>query len=365
MSRRKKTGRNEAPRPASDTRVNLKQLAEHLGLSTTTLSLVLNNSPGSNAIPRETQERIFAAAERFKYHPNPIARSLRSQRTYTLGVLVPEMSDGYSAMVLSGVEDFLLREGYFYFIGSHRHKLELIEEYSRLYAQRCVEGLILVDTPMRHSLRMPVVSVSGHDTVEGITNIVLNHQRAAELALECLAGLGHERIAVIKGQEFSSDTEVRWAAIRDTAEAMGIPVRTELVAQLEGDDPSPEPGYRATRRLVEAGGRFTAIFAFNDISAIGAIRTLREAGYRVPEDVSVVGFDDTAGAAFHYPALTTIRQPLRRMGALAAEWVLRRIAGSPAAPYPGEVEVEPELVVRQSTAPAPEVVSLPRPRKRR
>jgi LacI family transcriptional regulator len=145
---------------------------------------------------------------------------------------------------------------------------------------------------------------------------------------------------------------------------MGIPVRPELVAQLEGDDPSPEPGYLATRRLLEAGGCFTAVFAFNDISAIGAIRTLREAGYRVPEDVSVVGFDDTAGAAFYNPALTTIRQPLRRMGALAAEWVLRRIAGSPATPYPGEVEVEPELVVRQSTAPAPEAAALPRPRKR-
>jgi DNA-binding LacI/PurR family transcriptional regulator len=338
--------------------VSLKRLAEHLGLSPTTLSLVLNNSPGASAIPRETQERIFAAAERFEYRPNPIARSLRSQRSYTLGVLVPEMSDGYSAMVLGGIEGFLLRESYFYFIGSHRHKAELIEQYTRLFVDRCVEGIIFVDTPVRRPLRLPVVSVSGHERVEGLTNIVLDHQRAAELALEYLVGLGHRRIAVIKGQDFSSDTEVRWSAIRATAEALGVPIHPGLVAQLVGDDPSPEPGYLATKALVASGLPFTAVFAFNDISAIGAIRTLREAGYRVPEDVSVVGFDDTFGAAFHNPALTTIRQPLRPMGALAAEWVLRRISDGPSAPFPDEVEVEPELVVRQSTAEAPQAIAL-------
>ncbi len=366
MPRKKSEGNQRGGGGLSPDRpVSLKQLAEHVGLSPTTLSLVLNNSPGASAIPQETKERIFAAAERFNYRPNPIARSLRSQRTYTLGVLVPEISDGYSAMVLGGVEDHLIKEGYFSFIASHRHKPELIEEYTRLFAERCVEGLILVDTPMRHSVRLPVVSVSGHDHIEGITNIVLNHQRAAELALEYLVSLGHRRIAVIKGQAFSSDTEVRWAAIRDTAEAMGVPIHPALVGQLVGDDPSPEPGYLATKSIVGAGLPFTAVFAFNDISAIGATRTLREAGYRVPEDVSVVGFDDTFGAAFYNPALTTIRQPLRRMGAIAAECVLRRISGGSSAAYPAEVEVEPELIVRQSTVETSKAVALVQSRKKR
>lgn len=351
MPRKRQTGNgNGSEGNVSDRPVSLKQLAEHLNLSPTTLSLVLNNAPASNAIPRETKDRIFAAAERFNYRPNPIARSLRSQRTYTLGVLVPELSDGYSAMVLNGVEDRLLQEGYFYFIASHRHKQELIDEYSRLFVERCIEGLILVDTPLRRTLRLPVVSVSGHEDVAGMTNIVLNHQRAAHLALEYLTSLGHRSIAVVKGQDFSSDTEVRWNAIRTAAGELGIAIDPKLVVQLEGDNPSPEPGYLATRKLLETGAAFTAIFSFNDISAIGAIRTLTEAGYRVPEDVSVIGFDDTFGAAFHNPALTTIRQPLRQMGQLAVEWVLKRIADGPTATFPSEVTVEPDLVIRQSTA---------------
>lgn len=351
----------ESGERAPDRPVSLKQLAEHLELSPTTLSIVLNNSPGASAIPRETKDRIFAAAERFNYRPNSIARSLRSRRTYTLGVLIPEMSDGYSSMVLGGVENHLLQAGYFYFIASHRHKDELIEEYSRLFAERNVEGLILVDTPLRHPVRVPVVSVSGHDRVDGITRIVLNHQRAAELALEHLVALGHRHVAVIKGQVFSSDTDVRWAAIREAAESIGIPIAPELVSQLEGDDPSPDTGYRATKALAASGRPFTAVFAFNDISAIGAVRALRELGYRVPDDVSVVGFDDTLGASFHNPPLTTIRQPLRKMGALAAEWVLRRITGESAeGGYPEEVGVEPELIARASTGRAPEAPFVPR-----
>jgi LacI family transcriptional regulator len=268
------------------------------------------------------------------------------------------MSDGYSSMVLGGIENHLLQEGYFYFIASHRHKDELIEEYSRLFAERHVEGLILVDTPLRQRVRVPAVSVSGHDRVPGLTKIVLNHDRAAELALRHLVEHGHTKIAVIKGQVFSSDTDVRWSAIRDTAVTLGVPIDPALVAQLEGDDPTPEPGYLSAKELVASGVPFTAIFAFNDISAIGAVRALRELGYSVPGDVSVIGFDDTLGASFHNPPLTTIRQPLRRMGALAAEWVLKRIADADS-DAPEEVGVEPELVVRQSTGRAPRRPHLP------
>lgn len=353
MPRKKSVTQGQAGGPSTERRVSLKQLADHLDLSPTTLSLVLNDSPGASSIPPETKERIFAAAQAFNYRPNPIARSLRSQRTDTLGVLVPEMSDGYSSMVLGGVENYLLQEGYFYFIASHRHKDELIEEYSRLFAARNVEGLILVDTPLRHPVNVPVVSVSGHDRVARLQRIVLNHDRAAELALRHLVELGHRQIAVIKGQVFSSDTSVRWTAIESAAAELGVPIDPELVAQLEGDDPTPEPGYVAAKTLVTTEKPFTALFAFNDISAIGAIRALRELGCRVPEDISVVGFDDTLGASFHNPPLTTIRQPLRRMGALAAEWVLKRIAGGPDMAFPDEVGVEPELVARQSTGRAP------------
>ncbi|MBO0800573.1 MAG: LacI family DNA-binding transcriptional regulator, partial [Blastocatellia bacterium] len=321
-------------------------------LSPATLSIVLNDSAAAGAIPQETKDRIFDAARKFNYRPNFIARSLKAQRTYTLGVLVPELSIGYAAMILSGIEDHLLRENYFYFVASHRHRPELIERYPQLFLDRCVEGLIAVDTPHRPHSNLPVVSISGYDDTPGVTNIVLDHQRAAELALAHLIGLGHRRIAVIKGQSFSSDTDVRWESIRDAAAALNVPIDPGLVIQLEGDSPSPETGYEATKKLLAGGARFTAVFAFNDVSAIGSIRAFQEAGFQVPADVSVIGFDDVHAAAFHNPALTTIRQPLYQMGTLAAQHLLRRIANGAQAPYPELVTVEPELVVRQSTSRA-------------
>ena len=353
MSRRNgKSAKRESKVRKSDGPVSLKSLAAHLGLSPTTLSLVLNESPLANTIPKETKDRILLAAREFNYRPNFIARSLRSARTYTLGVLAPEISSGYAAEVLAGIEEHLLKEGYFYFVASHHHRQELLKRYTQLLMERCVEGLIAVDTPHLANPASPTVCVSGHDNTPGVTNITLDHERAAVLGLGHLIELGHRRIAAIKGQDFSSDTEVRWAAICDVAKRMEIPIEPELTSQLEGDSPSPETGYLATKRLLERREPFTALFTFNDVSAIGAIRALREAGLGVPEEVSVVGFDDIPAAAYNHPALTTIKQPLREMGRLAAEHLLKRISNGAQAECPEEVMVEPELIVRQSTARA-------------
>ncbi len=331
--------------------MSLKKLAEHLGLSPATVSLVINRSSVADSIPQETKDRIFAAARKFKYRPNFFARSLRTQRSFTVGVIVPEVSDGYSATVMSGVEDYLLQEGYFYFVASHRHRADLIEEYPRMFLERSVDGLIAVDTPWHMNLSVPVVTVSGHNDVKGVINIVLNHQRAAEVALKHLVHLGHRRIAFIKGQAFSSDTEVRWTNIERAAHQLGLTIEPCLVAQLEGDSPSPQPGYKATKKLLAAGEPFTALFTFNDISALGAIRALRESGLQIPEDVSVVGFDDIQSAAYQNPGLTTVRQPLREMGRTAAEILLRRIS-RPGIDLHDRYTVEPELVVRETTCPA-------------
>jgi DNA-binding LacI/PurR family transcriptional regulator len=334
------------------TPVTLKTLADYLGLSPSTISLVVNRAPAARAIPRATQERVLAAARRFGYRPNPIARSLQAQRAFTIGVLVPEISEGYAALVMSGIEDYLLQYGYLYFVASHRHRPDLIDEYPRLLLERAVEGLIAVDTPCQRRQRVPVVAVSGHGATPGVTNIVLDHRRAAELALGHLCQLGHRRIAFIKGQAFSSDTDIRWNSIGATAARLDLAIDPALTVQLESDFPSSDEGYRLTRLLLTRGEPFTALFAFNDVSAIGAMQALREDGRRVPEDVSVVGFDDIQSAAYQHPGLTTVRQPLRRMGELAAETVLRRIAEQNRRAYPKQVTVAPELVVRGSTAPA-------------
>lgn len=349
MSKRKKTGTAAARHPGQ--KVSLKFLADHLGLSPATLSLVMNRSAVADSIPKATQDQIFAAADKFNYRPNFMARSLRTQRSFTIGVVVPEISEGYETLVLSGIEEHLLREGYFYFVASHHHRPDLIDEYPKLLLARSVEGLIAVDTPWHHDLSIPVVTVSGHNEMNGVTNILLDHRRAAELALEHLFKLGHRRVAFIKGQEFSSDTEARWDAIVQAATRLGLTIDAKLTTQLQGDVPSPDLGYQVTRRLLAKHEPFSAIFAFNDISAIGAIRALREKGLRVPEDVSVVGFDDIQSAAYQNPGLTTVRQPLRKMGKIAAETVLRRIARD-GMDHPKQITVEPELVVRESTCKA-------------
>jgi len=345
-------------RPKSATQhVSLKSLAKHLQLSPATISLVINRSPAAKSIPQRTQDRVRAAARELNYRPNFIARSLRSQRSFTIGVVVPEISEGYAALVMSGIEDHLLQEGYFYFVVSHRHRADLIEEYPRLLQQRAVDGLIVVDTTCHEGVPIPVVAVSGHRELPGVTNIVLNHARAARLAVEHLAQLGHRKIAFIKGQVFSSDTQVRWEAVRHAAQQLSLHVDNRLVGQLEGESSSPELGYDVTRKLLRADNSFTALLAFNDISAIGAFRALREAGRRIPEDVSVVGFDDIQSAAFQNPGLTTVRQPLRQMGVIAAETLLRRINAPPNSPYAKSITIEPQLVVRASTASATKSVT--------
>ena len=327
--------------------LSLKELAEHLALSPATVSLVINRSPVADSIPQQTKDRVLAAARKFKYRPNFFARSLRARHSFTVGVIVPEVSDGYSASVMSGIEDFLLQEGYFYFVVSHRHRADLIDEYPRLFVERSIDGLIAVDTPWKLSLSVPVVTVSGHNKVRGVTNVVLNHVTAAEIALQHLADLGHRRIAFIKGQEFSSDTAIRWSNIEKAARRLDIPIIGGLVAQLEGDSPSPELGYEATRKLLASHKPFTALFAFNDISAMGAIRALREAELRVPEDVSVVGLDDIPLSELMTPPLTTVQIPRLELGKLAFSIVQKMLNGE----LPGgtEASLDTHLIVRGST----------------
>jgi len=355
----KRTGAEPAPR-ADRKPMNLKKLAEYLDLSPATVSLVINRSSVADSIPQETKDRIFAAVRKFKYRPSFFARSLRTQRSFTVGVIVPEVSDGYSASVMSGVEDYLLQEGYFYFVASHRHRPDLIDEYPRMFLERSVDGLIAADTPWHLNLSVPVVTISGHNDMKGVTNIAINHQRAAEVAIKHLMHLGHRQIAFIKGQAFSSDTEIRWSNIERVAQQQGLTIDHHLVAQLEGDSPSPELGYKATKSLLASGAPFSALFAFNDISAMGAIRALRETGLHVPEDVSVVGFDDIQSAAYQNPPLTTVRQPLREMGRAAAEILLKRI-NRPGLGLHDKHVVEPELIVRSTTGPYGRKIARPRP----
>jgi DNA-binding LacI/PurR family transcriptional regulator len=326
--------------------MSLKKLAEHLGLNPATVSVVLNEVPG-RAIPQATRDRIKAAAKELNYRPSLLARSLRNRRTLSIGILVPELGDGYHTQVMGGIGDHLMDAGYFYFTAHHRHRKNLVEEYSQMLLGRGAEALIAIDTLLEHPFQVPVVAVAGHRPIDGVTNVVLDHRFAAELALTHLHSLGHRRIAFMRGQSFSLDSDERWRSIVQVAREVGIAIRSELTVQLDRDVSSPELGYPVIQHLLSNREQFTAVVAFNDMSAIGAIRALQDSGLQVPADVSVIGFDDINAAAFNNPRLTTIRQPLANMGRMAAQCVLNRIHGRER--FRKQIIVEPELVVREST----------------
>ncbi|MGH9586072.1 MAG: LacI family DNA-binding transcriptional regulator [Acidobacteriaceae bacterium] len=329
--------------------ISLRTLGDYLDLSPATISLVLNNAPGVRSIPQETRDRVLAAAKKFDYRPSFYARSLRRRQSYSIGVLVPELSDGYSVLVMNGIEEVLIEEGYFYLTASHRRKADLVEEYPRLLMDRSVEGFIAIDTALQHPLPLPVVAVAGHKKIEGVTNIMLDHRRAAELALRHLHQLGHRHIAFMRGQTFSSDSGDRWKSFMTVAKELGLEVQSDLIIQLQENISSPELGYPVVQQLLRTKRPFTALVSFNDVAAIGAIRSFRDHHLRVPEDVSVIGFDDIQGAAYHNPSLTTIRQPLNSMGITSARVLLDRLRGKK--DYPEEIAIVPELIIRESTMP--------------
>jgi DNA-binding LacI/PurR family transcriptional regulator len=331
--------------------VTLKAVAEHVGLTPGTVSAVLNNSAASRSVPDRTKQRILEASRKLNYRPNYLARSLRVQRTNTIGVIARDLGDAYAAIIISGIARHLQQHGFFFLSVAHNNDKKLLDTYSHILTQRGVDGLISVSTFLAEPMSLPTIAIAGHRQLDGVTNIIIDHRRAALLALQHLMELGHREIAFMQGPEYSSDSADRWKAILQVAQELGIPVRPELTIHLEGDLSTPEVAYPATKELLRRQkGPFTALFAFNDNSALGAIAAFQEAGLHIPNDISVVGFDDIKMASYSNPSLTTVRQPLLKMGEIAAQSVLSQIKNSDE--YVQQILIEPEFVVRKSTAKA-------------
>lgn len=281
----------------------------------------------------------------------------------SVGVLAPDLSEGYFTRVMSGVVEELTHAHYFYFTACHDWKRELIEQYPRMLVERAVDGFLLLNTPADHiDVPVPVVAISAHSVLPNVTNIVLDHHSAVEQALKHLYELGHRKIAFMRGPRAIPDSDFRWESIQQVAGEMGLRIDPSHVTRIDaagwsmktGYHPmAPEIGYKPMQALLEKTRDFSAVFCFNDIAAIGAIRALKDAGMSVPSDVSVVGFDDILSAAYSTPSLTTVRQPLLEMGKRGAEILLDRIANREK-DYPAEIVVAPEFLVRESTGPAPE-----------
>jgi LacI family transcriptional regulator len=334
-------------------RVTLKFIAEYLGLSPTTVSVVLTNSPLASTIAGPTKERIWEAVRKYQYRPNMFARYLQTKKTFIVAVLVPEIGDEFSAMLISGIESKLAEAKFNYFVESHRFAPEQIENSPDTLMDRQVEGMIFMNTPLKKRVPVPVVAISDITSAPGVTRIVIDNYQLVLAGLRHLKSLGHTRIAFFKGPEHNGDTESRWAAVLRVCAELGLDVHKELTATMGNyfeayETSMMQRGYSAAMMLMERTRNFTALLAFNDGSAIGAIRAIQDRGLTVPGDVSVVGIDDIQLAGFMSPRLTTIRQPLKLMGEMAASTLLQRIRGED---VPEETVVQPQLVIRESTAP--------------
>jgi DNA-binding LacI/PurR family transcriptional regulator len=358
MGRKERSSEKDQSQPDYGIGVTLKAVAKRVGLTPGTVSAVLNNSPACRPVPERTKKRIFAAAPEPAYKPNYLPPALRVKRSFTIGVIASEVGDSYGSLIISGIEQYLHANGFFYLTAVHRHDKELLDRYSRLLLQRGVEGLITVNTSIVREPPLPTVAVAGHRPCAGVTNIVLDHKAAAFSALRHLLENGHREFAFMKGPVMSSDTENRWRSIVEASRELGIRIHPDLVVEL--NDPqacaarAPKYAYPFAKELLSRNRAFTALFAFNDNSAVAAISVFQEAGVRVPENVSVIGFDDIPLASYSNPTLTTVRQPLQKMGEIAARTLLDRFENP--RKYVAEIAIEPELVVRQSTGPAPNVI---------
>jgi LacI family transcriptional regulator len=345
--------------------VTIKDVAKESGFSSTTVSIVLNNAPLARYIPPVTKARIEKAAKKLGYRPNLFARSLRSKRSHTLGVMVFDMTDPYCTLILRGIENSLYLESYLPILTDVQNERSRFERYLEMLLGRRVEGLIVLanwlftDINILADLQknqIPSVLIGRELGTSVVSSVIVDNEAGGQLALEHIYSLGHRRIVFIRGPKTLTDSAPRWRGIKAFAATKELPIDPKLVLDLpESSDPSS--GFESSCELVSDLLRkrrpFTAVVAFDDMSALGALRALGKAGISVPKQVSVIGFDDISPASLCTPPLTTVRQPMEQMGSLAAHIVLSALQAAQDSKDFTAVhrKLAPELVVRESTAP--------------
>ena len=343
--------------------VRLSDVARACHLSVSTVSIVLSEAPLSHHVAETTRQRIRDMAARLGYHPDVHARSLRRRRTQTLGVLAFDMSDPFCIPVVRGIEETLQAAQYFSLQVNAQTQRMLFDRYLRMLLERRAEGVIVIaswvfeETNLLADIEknnVPIVIVGRDLTARRIPSILVDNKVGGSLAMRHLLELGHRRIAVIRGPEEMFDSEPRWQGIQSAACAAGLRLDPGLVFQLPNQvDPRSgfEGGLRFAKEMLASRIPFTGVLAFDDLTALGVVRGLSDAGLSVPGDCSVVGFDDILPAEVATPGITTIRQPLHEMGLLAARSLLKALDHRSAAGTKGRLhQLAPELVVRTSSA---------------
>jgi len=347
--------------------VTLLDIASACGFSVSTVSIVLSEAPLSQNVAVATRTKIRAMAQQLGYHPDAFARSLRRRHSQTIGVLAYDLADPFCIPIVRGIQAGLHPTNFLPLLMDAQTQRKLFDSYLKLILERRAECVIVIaswvfeETNLLADIeknRVPIVIVGRDLTKRRISSVLVDNEAGGALAMQHLCELGHRRIAVIRGPEELFDSEPRWAGMKRVAAEAGIRIDPRLVFQLPGivDAISGfEGGLRFAKQMLESGNPFTAVLAFDDLTALGVVRGLSEAGLRIPEDCSVLGFDDILPAEVATPGITTIRQPLKKMGLQAVAWALHaleaRERGSKGKPQLHKAS--PELVTRKSTGVPP------------
>lgn len=348
--------------PSQSRMVTIRDVAKKSGFSATTVSLVLNDAPLARNIPVTTKDRIKSVAQELGYRPNIFARSLRNKRSQTIGVVVYDVTDSYCAQVLRGIDSGLYKSGYLSLLTDVQNDNARFKRSLEMLLLRRVEALIVLANPQSLKidlLRMfdtedvPTILIGRTMRHESFSSVMVNNEAGARLALKHLYELNHRRIAFIKGPQRIEDSHQRWMGITKFAEEVGLKIDFDLVVELKEISPSYELGHQLTLELLARQKRFTALLAFDDMTAFGAIRAMKTRGLDVPNDCSVIGFDDTPAAAYYCPSLSTICQQMELLGKTGVDIALRSIAArlqnKPISPVCRSIEAT--LLARESTRP--------------
>ena len=340
--------------------VTLLDVARLSGFSVSTVSIVLSEAPLSKNVAATTRERVRSAARQLGYHPDAHARGLRRRSTQTIAILAFDLSDPYCVPILRGVQAVLQASQYLPLVLDAQGERELFDAHLQLLLERRAEGVIVLaswvfeETNLLADVRknnVPVVIVGRDLTRRGISSVLVDNTAGGALAMEHLLSLGHRAIAIMRGPVQMADSAPRWLGIERCAVQHGVALQPALTLQLPGLAHPASSGFEGGRaivaKLLRARRRFTALLAFDDLAALGAVRALDEAGLRVPADCSVIGFDDVLPARLATPAISTVRQPLKEMGREAAGLMLAAVKGGGGKAK--LVKAKPELVARQST----------------
>jgi DNA-binding LacI/PurR family transcriptional regulator len=334
--------------------VSIKDVARAAQVSHPTVSRALRNSPLVNS---ETAERIRQIADTMGYRANAVARGLVTRRTWTIGAVVTTIADPFIGEVVSGVEELANDKGYSVILANSNGDSERELRVVRLFQERRVDGIVVLSSrvgalymPLLTELKVPIVLINSHHPDQFAHSVIIDNLGGSTAAVQHLIQLGHRRIAYIGDQNgLQSDTE-RFAGYRQALTLADYRFVPELVVHGSG---TAEGSLPAMKRLLALEEPPSAVFCYNDLTAVGALRAIRDKGLRVPEDISVIGFDDLAIASFTDPPLTTVRQPKEEMGRMAIEILCNLLAGIQ---EQVQIKVPGELIVRQSTS-SPRVVT--------